>query len=106
MAEPLSKPSHGWAATRELARSARAHGALLLGGVDKPHEEWMSLVWGSLFDRDYALRLLASRPASAVVALPQVMAAADRFDGLAWEAKDRVRRLILRHEQRARMRAV
>ncbi|MEG1767734.1 MAG: hypothetical protein RR311_04690 [Comamonas sp.] len=104
VAEPLKPPSHGWAATRELARSARAHGALLVAGVDTPHEEWMSLVWGSLFDRDHALRLLAGRPASAALALPEVMAAADRFDGLALEGKRRVRRLILRHEQRARMR--
>lgn len=106
VAEPMDTPAHGWTATRDLARSARAHGALLLAGADRPHEEWMSLVWGSLFDRDYALRLMASRPAGAAAALPEVMAAADRFDGLGVDAKRRVRRLILRHEQQARMRAV
>lgn len=103
VAEPIKKTSCGRAATRDLARSARAHGALMLAGLDTPHEEWMSLVWGSLFDRDHALRLLARRPASAAVALPEVMAAADRFDALAVEAKRRVRRLILRHEQRTRI---
>ena len=66
----------------------------------------MSLVWGPLFDREHALSLLASRPGGGAAALPAVMAAADRFDGLATEAKRRVRRLILRHEQRAGMRTV
>ncbi|WP_159912396.1 hypothetical protein [Pantoea sp. 18069] len=102
----MNKLSESCAATRDLARSARAHGALFLAGVASPHEEWMSLVWGPRFDREHALRLLASRPAGAAAALPEVMAAADRFDALAMEAKRRVRRLILRHEQRASMRTV
>lgn len=102
----MDTASQGCAATRDLARRARAHGELLLAGAASPHEEWMSLVWGPLFDREHALRLLASRPAAAAAALPEVMAAADRFDGLAMEAKRRVRRLILRHEQRSGMRTM
>jgi hypothetical protein len=66
----------------------------------------MSLVWGPHFDREHALRLLAGRPAGGAAALPEVMAAADRFDALAMEAKRRVRRLIMRHEQRTLMRAM
>jgi len=66
----------------------------------------MSLVWGPRFDREHALGLLASRPGGGAAALPAVMAAADRFDSMALEAKRRVRRLILRHEQRTLMRAV
>lgn len=102
----MDTASQGCAATRDLARRARVHGALLLAGAASPHEEWMSLVWGPHFDREHALRLLAGRPAAAAAALPEVMAAADRFDALALEAKRRVRRLILRHEQRTVMRAV
>lgn len=101
----MDKAVPACAATRDLARRARAHGELLLAGAASPHEEWMSLVWGPCFDREHALRLLASRPGAAA-ALPEVMAAADRFDSLASEAKRRVRRLILRHEQRTLMRAV
>ena len=102
----MDKAAQGCAATRDLARRARAHGEWLLAGVASPHEEWMSLVWGTRFDREHALHLLASRPAAAAAALPEVMAAADRFDALATEAKRRVRRLILRHEQRASLRTM
>lgn len=102
----MDKAVPACAATRDLARRARAHGELLLAGAAAPHEEWMSLVWGPRFDREHALRLLASGPGGGAAALPEVMAAADRFDSLASEAKRRVRRLILRHEQRSLMRAM
>ncbi len=94
------------AAARGLICSAKAHSAQLLADVDSPHEELMSLVWGFVFDRDHALRLLAGRPANAAAVLPEIITAAERFDGLSLDAKRRMRSLILRHEQQAKMREV
>lgn len=81
----------------QLAQGVRAHGSALLGGLDDPHDELMSLVWGPRFDREHALGLLARQPQTAVHTLPALLAAADHFDALHAPAQGRLRRLIVRH---------
>lgn len=80
-----------------LMREVRMHGPILLSGVPEPHDELMSLVWGPRFDREHALGLVARQPAVAALALPGLLAAADAFDALHMEAKQRLRELIRRH---------
>ena len=48
---PLRDPIH------QLAGQLREHGPTLLAGMPEPHDELMSLVWGSRFDREHALGL-------------------------------------------------
>ncbi|MDP3226613.1 MAG: hypothetical protein Q8N13_01395 [Acidovorax sp.] len=81
----------------QLAQGVRAHGPALLAGMDEPHDELMSLVWGPRFDREHALGLLARQPQAAAHTLPALLAAADHFDALHAPAQGRLRRLIVRH---------
>lgn len=81
----------------QLAQGVRAHGPALLAGMDDPHDELMSLVWGPRFDREHALGLLARQPQAAAHTLPALLAAADHFDALHAPAQGRLRRLIVRH---------
>jgi len=81
----------------QLAQGVRAHGPALLAGMDDPHDELMSLVWGPRFDREHALGLLARQPQTAAYTLPALLAAADHFDALHAPAQGRLRRLIVRH---------
>lgn len=81
----------------QLAQGVRAHGPALLAGMDDPHDELMSLVWGPRFDREHALGLLARQPQTAAHTLPALLAAADHFDALHAPAQGRLRRLIVRH---------
>lgn len=85
----------------QLAQGVRACGATLLADADDPHAELLTLVWGPRFDREHALglwaRLSQRQPQVALPVLPQLLAAADRFDALAPHGQQRVRRLILRH---------
>ncbi len=84
-----------------LGQPLRDHGPALLAGVDDPHDELLALVWGPRFDREHALELWARlsrrQPAEAVLTLPAILSAADRFDGMDTGAQQRLRRLILRH---------
>ena len=88
---PTIEPIHA------LAQGVRQHGCALLGGMDNPHDELMSLVWGPRFDREHALGLLARQPAAAACTLPALLAAADHFDALHARAQGRLRKLIVRH---------
>ena len=88
---PTLEPIH------RLAQGVRQHGPALLSGMDDPHDELMSLVWGPRFDREHALGLLARQPAAAGHTLPALLAAADHFDGLHPPAQGRLRKLIVRH---------
>ncbi len=84
-----------------LTQAGRTHAPALLGGADDPHAELLSLVWGPRFDREHALGLWAhwsqQQPTRAAPMLPELLAAADRFDALGPPAQHRLRRLILRH---------
>lgn len=84
-----------------IAQRLRDHGPALLAGVDDPHDELLTLVWGPRFDREHALGLWASlsrrQPHEAVLTLPAILSVADRFDGLDTAAQQRLRRLIVRH---------
>lgn len=88
---PLLEPIH------RLTREVRRHGPALLAGMPEPHDELMSLVWGPRFDREHALGLIARQPATAMPALPALLAAADAFDALRVPAQQRLRELIRRH---------
>jgi hypothetical protein len=88
---PAHEPIH------RIAQGVRQHGPALLAGVDDPHDELMSLVWGPRFDREHALGLLARQPDAAAHTLPALLAAADHFDALHALAQRRLRSLILRH---------
>jgi hypothetical protein len=92
---PFMSPTR--APIHQLAQGVRAHGPALLAGIDDPHDELMSLVWGPRFDREHALGLLARQPQTAAHTLPAVLAAADHFDALHAPAQGRLRRLIVRH---------
>jgi hypothetical protein len=81
----------------QLARGLRDHGPQLFAGLDEPHDELMSLVWGPRFDRGHAMGLVARQPDVAASLLPAVLDAADRFDRLHGQAQARLRRMILRH---------
>ena len=89
----------------QLAQGVRTCGATLLAGADDPHAELLTLVWGPRFDREHALglwaRLSQRQPQLALPVLPQLLAAADRFDALAPPGQQRVRRLILRHRRQS-----
>jgi hypothetical protein len=80
-----------------LAQGLRRHGPQLLGGLDEPHDELMSLVWGPRFDRGHAMGLLARKPDTAASVLPALLDAADHFDQLHGAAQARLRKMILRH---------
>ncbi len=88
-------------ALRTLAHPWREHGPALLAGVPDPHDELLALVWGPRFDRQHALglwaRLSRRQPHAAVLTLPAILSAADRFDGLDRPSQQRLRRLIVRH---------
>ena len=86
-----------WDPIHQLAGQLREHGPTLLAGMPEPHDELMSLVWGSRFDREHALGLVARQPAEAAVALPALLAAADTFDALHIPVQRRLRDLIRRH---------
>ncbi len=88
---PTLQPIH------TLTERVRVHGPHLLAGVQDPHDELMSLVWGPCFDREHAMELLARQPEHAALTLPALLDAADRFDALQAGAKHRLRRLIVRH---------
>ncbi len=81
----------------QLAKGLRAHGPQLLAGLEEPHDELMSLVWGPRFDRGHAMGLAARRPDVAASLLPALLDAADHFDQLHGPAQARLRRMILRH---------
>ena len=89
-----------WDPIHQLAGQLREHGPTLLAGMPEPHDELMSLVWGSRFDREHALGLVARQPAHAALALPALLQAADRFDALHASAQRRLRQMILRHRVR------
>ena len=89
-----------WDPIHQLAGQLREHGPTLLAGMPEPHDELMSLVWGSRFDREHALGLVARQPAHAALALPALLQAADRFDALHASAQRRLRQMILRHRAR------
>jgi len=88
-------------ALHAIARQGRPHTAVLLADAVDPHAELLTLFWGPRFDREHALSLWARasrpEPVEAVPLLPQLLAAGDRFDALAREDQQRLRRLILRH---------
>lgn len=88
-------------ALHAIARQGRPHTAVLLAGAEDPHAELLTLFWGPRFDREHALSLWARasrrEPVEAAPLLPQLLAAGDRFDALAREDQQRLRRLILRH---------
>lgn len=90
---------------RHLAQQSRAHAPALLAGAEDPHAELLALVWGPRFDRQHALdlwaRLSQQQPAQALSVLPALLSAADRFDTLGASVQHRLRRLIVRHRQRA-----
>ena len=89
-----------WDPIHQLAGQLREHGPTLLAGMPEPHDELMSLVWGSRFDREHALGLVARQPAHAALTLPALLQAADRFDALHASAQRRLRQMILRHRAR------
>ena len=66
----------------------------LLAGSADPHVDWLDLLWGPHFDRAAALDLAAMRPGLDATAL---LSAGERFDALAAPARQRLRRLIVRH---------
>ncbi len=88
-------------ALHAIARQGRLHTAVLLADAEDPHAELLTLFWGPRFDREHALSLWARasrrQPVEAVPLLPQLLAAGYRFDALAREDQQRLRRLILRH---------
>ncbi|GAB4090214.1 hypothetical protein [Hydrogenophaga soli] len=90
--------------TRPLTQAGRTHAPALLQGLDDPHAELLSLVWGPRFDREHALglwaRLSQQQPTRAAPLLPVLLSAADHFDALGGPGQHRVRRLILRHRAR------
>ena len=42
-------------ALHRLTQGLRRHGPVLLAGVEQPHDELLTLVWGPHFDRAHAL---------------------------------------------------
>ena len=85
------------AALHWLTQGLRRHGPVLLTGVEQPHDELLTLVWGPHFDRVHALGLAAGQPAHAAHLLPALVQAADCFDALHAPAQRRLRRMIVRH---------
>lgn len=85
----------GGAVAERLASRLKAEPALaLLAGSADPHVDWLDLLWGPRFDRAAALDLAATRPGLDAAAL---LSAGERFDALAASARQRLRRLIVRH---------
>ena len=84
-----------------LTQGLRRHGPVLLMGVEQPHDELLTLVWGPHFDRAHALGLAAGQPEHAAHLLPALIQAADCFDALHAPAQRRLRRMILRHRAHA-----
>lgn len=82
-----------------LTQRLREVGPALFGGMARPHEELLALVWGPRFDREHAIGLAAHRPAQAARTLPALLSAADSFDTLEAQSQRRLRRLILRHHR-------
>jgi hypothetical protein len=97
---PAFEPIH------HLAQQGRVHAPALLAGAEDPHAELLAMVWGPRFDRQHALdlwaRLSQQQPAQALPVLPALLSAADRFDALGVPVQHRLRRLIVRHQGRAR----
>ena len=87
------------ASVRALAAPLRAYGVVVLEGVPEPHAEVLALVWGPRFDREHALQLLQRRPGYAPQVLLALQRAADFFDSLAATERQRLRRLIQRHQR-------
>ena len=93
-------------APQPLLKQARAVGPVLLQGLDDPHAEWLTMVWGPRFDRAHALALWASMPRAPVdgeAMLGQLLRVADAFDALDRPAQQRLRHLILRHGAQSRL---
>jgi hypothetical protein len=86
--------------------AGRTHAPALLHGMDDPHAELLSLVWGPRFDREHALGLWARmsqrQPTRAAPLLPVLLSAADHFDALGGPGQHHLRRLLLRHRAWAR----
>ena len=102
-----SAPSRaGHMPARALMRRVQAMAQPLFNGQDDPHAEWLTLLWGSRFDRQHALALWlrqAGRQApEAGGMLAELMQGADAFDALAAPTQQRLRLLILRHWARDR----
>lgn len=95
---PLHKLSHE---LRELSLQLREHTADLAISVADPHAEMMAMIWGTRFDRQHALELLARLPApTALSALPLYTAlsrVANCFDHAEPTTQQEWRRLVLRH---------
>lgn len=74
---------------------------MLLAGIDEPHAELLTMVWGQRFDREHALELLAKlsgkQTAQVLRVLTALKLAASLFDNLSVQQQNRLRRLILRH---------
>lgn len=84
-------------ALRDWVLPVRICGPSLLAELADPHAELLALVWGPRFDREHAHGLLQGRSPLQPGVLQSVMDSADRFDRLAGEQQQRVRRFILRH---------
>ena len=95
---PRTPPAKAWHA---LVREGRALSAALLPDTPHVHDEWMSMVWGPGFDRDYALALCLRRQGAQATelgpTLGRLMALANAFDALERAGQHRLRRAILRH---------
>lgn len=83
-----------------IAAPLRTYGPVVFEGYEEPHVELMTLVWGPVFDRDHAFRLLERRPGYVAQVLRAVWQAADQFDSLDGAQQQRLRMLILRHQSR------
>ena len=104
MASRLSGPQAMLSMTsvHHLFASVRAEGRALLATAADPHAELLALVWGPRFDREHARALLAQQPRLLPGAAQSIMAAADSFDRLPPPRQQRLRRIIVRHDQATR----
>lgn len=75
-----------------------------LADADDPHSEWLTLFWGSRFDREHARALWADTFRSQFHDAQQMRdvleVVGDQFDALSRDQQQRLRRLILRHRER------
>jgi hypothetical protein len=84
-------------------RAKPGFGLLGLVGPDgDPHLAWLDLLWGPRFDREQALLLAARQPQ---VDGARLLAAGERFDAMARDQQQRLRRLIVRHRILSQRRA-
>jgi hypothetical protein len=90
-----------WAPLRELSHQLREHTTDLASSVADPHAEMMAMIWGTRFDRQHALELLAKLPASTALSAQPLYSAlsriADCFDHAEPTTQQEWRRLVLRH---------